>query len=99
MVGSSKKFGVRYGRRLRLKHEKVEEQQKRKYKCPYCNKVAVKRMAVGIWNCPKCSAIFTARAYTVPKKASTEEAVEDVLEESPEMEEEYAEEENEQQIA
>jgi large subunit ribosomal protein L37Ae len=97
MVGSSKKFGVRYGRRLRLKHEAVEEQQKTKYKCPYCHKAAVKRMAVGIWNCPKCSVIFTARAYTVPKKAGVEEAVEEVLEESQEVEEDYAEEENEQQ--
>ncbi len=94
MPGSSKKFGVRYGRRLRLKHEAVEQQQKTKYKCPYCHKAAVKRMAVGIWNCPKCSAIFTARAYTVPKKAGVEEVVEEVLEEA---EEEYTEEENEQQ--
>lgn len=96
MPGSSKKFGVRYGRRLRLKHETVEEQQKKRYKCPYCHKVVVKRMAVGIWNCSKCSAVFTARAYSIPKKAGVEEAVEEVLEESPEMEEEYTEEENEQ---
>ncbi len=97
MPGSSKRYGVRYGRRLRLKLEAVEEQQKTKYKCPYCHKVAVRRMAVGIWNCPKCSAVFTARAYSVPKKPGIVEDTEKILEETPEeLEEEYVEEEQEQ---
>ncbi|MFA6888569.1 MAG: 50S ribosomal protein L37ae [Candidatus Woesearchaeota archaeon] len=96
MKGSSKKFGVRYGRRLRLKHEGIETEQKTKYQCPYCHKIAVKRMAVGIWTCPKCAAIFTGRAYNVPKKSSVEIQVDKVIEESV-PEEEYTEELPEQQ--
>lgn len=76
MTGSSKRFGVRYGRRLRLKLEAVETEQKTKYKCPYCYKTAVRRMAVGIWNCPKCSKIFTGRAYSIAQKPIEEEIVE-----------------------
>lgn len=87
MDGSSKRFGVRYGRRLRLKYEAVEAEQKTKYQCPYCHKSAIKRMAVGIWNCPKCAAVFTGKAYTVAKQSRTEEApVEEIAEETPEEE-------------
>jgi large subunit ribosomal protein L37Ae len=97
MKGSSKKFGVRYGRRLRLKHEDIETEQKKKYQCPYCHKIAVKRMAVGIWTCPKCSAVFTGRAYTVPKKPGIEEHPQEQLEEikEEEMEEELPEQQEE----
>ncbi len=100
MKGSSKKFGVRYGRRLRMKHEGIETEQKTKYPCPYCHKIAVKRMAVGIWTCPKCAAVFTGRAYNIPKKAGLEEQQhEEIVEEIREEPEEYAEEElQEQQV-
>lgn len=99
MPGSSKKFGVRYGRRLRLKHEAVETEQKTKYQCPYCHKNAVKRKAVGIWECPKCSAVFTGRAYSIAKKSGMEEAVGEQMEEPlEEVEEEYEEESEEQTV-
>ena len=98
MAGSSKRFGVRYGRRLRLKYEAVETEQKTKYQCPYCHKSAVKRMAVGIWQCPKCAAVFTGRAYNVAKQPSTEQILEkEILEETPESEEDYEESQEEQQ--
>lgn len=96
MKGSSKKFGVRYGRRLRLKYESIEAEQKTKYQCPYCHKIAVKRIAVGIWTCPKCAAVFTGRAYNVPKKPGIEEQQEEIIEEVTE-EPEYSEELPEQQ--
>ncbi len=95
MKGSSKKFGVRYGRRLRMKHEGIETEQKTKYQCPYCHKIAVKRIAVGIWTCPKCATVFTGRAYNVPKKPGVEEQAEKTIEESI-PEEEYTEELQEQ---
>ncbi len=99
MVGSSKRFGVRYGRRLRLKYEAVETEQKTKYQCPYCHKIAVKRIAAGIWNCPKCSAVFTGKAYSIGKQAVVKEALaEEMIEENPEeAEEEYEEEKEEPQ--
>lgn len=100
MPGSSKKFGVRYGRRLRLKHEAVETEQKTKYKCPYCHKHAVKRRAMGIWECPKCSAIFTGKAYSIAKKSAPEEAAEEKVLEEPieESEENYEKEMQEQTV-
>lgn len=98
MVGSSKRYGVRYGRRLRQKYEAVETEQKTKYQCPYCHKIAVKRIAVGIWQCPKCAAVFTGKAYSVAKQGSTQEApVEEIMEEAPEAEEDYESEEEMQQ--
>ena len=68
-LGSTKRFGSRYGRRIRNKLEIVEKEQKKKHKCPYCNKInGIKRLAAGIWNCSKCDSKFTAKAYTISKK-------------------------------
>ncbi len=95
--GASKRYGPRYGRRLRQKVETVEAMQKTNYQCPFCHKNAVKRMAVGIWQCPKCAAVFTGKAYTVPKKASAEEETgQELLVETPEDGEEFLEEEQEE---
>lgn len=72
-LGSVKRFGARYGRKLKLKFSKIETEQRKLHKCPYCNKTAVKRVAVGIWNCRKCNAKFTGKAYSVSKKIITKE--------------------------
>ncbi|MDO8656077.1 MAG: 50S ribosomal protein L37ae [Nanoarchaeota archaeon] len=61
---STKRFGARYGRTLRAKFAKIEMVQRAKQKCPYCNKTAVKRLSMGIWNCTKCKIKFTGKAYT-----------------------------------
>src|SRR3989344_8792172 len=82
-LGSVKRFGARYGRKLKLKFSKIETEQRKLHKCPYCNKTAVKRIAVGIWNCKKCHAKFTGKAYSVSKKIITKEAQEMV--EEPEI--------------
>ena len=63
--GSIKRFGARYGRGVKLKFGKIEEEQRKKHPCPYCRAVRVKRVAVGIWQCRKCGSKFTGRAYTV----------------------------------
>ena len=67
-VTSVKRFGTRYGRTLKLKFGKIEVEQRKKHKCPYCAAVQVKRIALGIWSCTKCGAKFAARAYTIAKK-------------------------------
>ena len=67
-LGSVKRFGARYGRKLKLKFSKIETEQRKLHKCPYCNKTAVKRIAVGIWSCKKCNAKFTGKAYSISKK-------------------------------
>ncbi len=67
--GSAKRFGSRYGRKIRDKVAMVEKERKKKHKCPYCHKIGgIKRIAVGIWNCTKCESKFTAKAYTISKK-------------------------------
>lgn len=72
-LGSVKRFGARYGRKPKLKFSKIETEQRKLHKCPYCNKLAVKRVAVGIWRCRKCNAKFTGKAYSVTRKITTKE--------------------------
>ena len=78
-LGSVKRYGARYGRKLKLKLSKIETEQRRLHKCPYCAKIAVKRVAMGIWHCKKCDAKFTGKAYSVTKKilGKTEETPEE----------------------
>lgn len=66
--GSTKRFGSRYGRTIKHNFAKIEKEQRKLHKCPYCNKIAVKRLAVGIWYCRKCEAKFTGKAYTISEK-------------------------------
>ncbi len=86
-LASAKRFGSRYGRRTRHKFARVEAEQKKAHKCPYCSVPKVGRVAAGIWSCKKCGAKFTGRAYTVPKKvvikqeASREEILAETREE------------------
>lgn len=61
----TKRFGARYGRRTKKAFAKIESQHRGKHKCPYCNKEAVKREAVGIWECKKCFVKFAGKAYTI----------------------------------
>lgn len=64
-VGSAGRFGVRYGRTLRTKINKIEKKQKSKQNCPQCNHKTVKRIASGIWQCKKCNTKFAGKAYEV----------------------------------
>lgn len=65
--GSVKRLGTRYGRTLRFKLGKIESEQRKRHKCPYCSYVQVRRLSAGIWECKKCGAKFTNKAYTVGK--------------------------------
>ena len=64
-MSTTKRFGARYGRSLKAKFGLVEEEQRRKHKCPYCSKTSVKRVAMGIWQCEKCNVKFAGKAYTL----------------------------------
>ncbi len=66
-TGSAKRYGSRYGRRLRERVQKVEQEQRKLHVCPYCKYEKVKRLAIGIWQCKNCSIKFTSKAYTVAK--------------------------------
>ena len=62
---SIKRFGARYGRRVRLRFGFLEREQRKLHKCPYCKAVKAKRLSVGIWECKKCKSKFTGKAYRV----------------------------------
>lgn len=64
-VGSSGRFGVRYGPKLKNKISELEKIYRNWQLCPYCHKKKVKRIAAGIWSCRKCKAKFSGRAYEV----------------------------------
>ena len=65
-VGSTGRFGSRYGVGIRKKLLKVETLQIQKQKCPQCGAPALKRKSKGIFKCRKCSHEFVGGAY-LPK--------------------------------
>jgi large subunit ribosomal protein L37Ae len=66
--GSVKRFGPRYGKRIKDKIAKIEQKQKMPNKCPYCKKPTAERIAAGIWQCSKCRAKFAGGAYFIEEK-------------------------------
>jgi large subunit ribosomal protein L37Ae len=60
---SAGRFGARYGRSVRAKLVNVEQKQRLKQKCPYCEKMGVKRLSKGIWECSKCGKKFASDIY------------------------------------
>lgn len=68
--GSVKRYGVRYGTKLKGKIGKIEAERRASTKCPYCHYEKVKRESAGIWECLKCKARFTGKAYVPGGKVS-----------------------------
>lgn len=88
-LGAGKTYGSRYGRNLRNKVAIIKKITSARSKCPYCNFVAVKRVATGIFHCRKCEAKFTGKAYAPAKKivvTTAPQVVEEVVEEVVEAE-------------
>lgn len=75
ILGSVKRFGARYGRRVRHKVAQIEAVRFAKKKCPYCHAWKVKRVAAGIWYCAKCRNKFTGRAYTLAEQIILKEEI------------------------
>ena len=96
--GSVKRFGVRYGTKLKGKIDKIEAERRQSTKCPHCHYDHVKRLYAGVWHCTKCKSKFTGKAYTVGKpagiKAEAEETAQ-AAEQAPQAEEDFGEEEAE----
>jgi large subunit ribosomal protein L37Ae len=58
------RFGPRYGSSLRKQWRLVMTKRYAVYECPFCGtKTRMKRIAVGIWQCPKCDRVFAGGAY------------------------------------
>ena len=86
-LGPVKRFGTRYGRTVKYKFAQIEAVQKKPQKCPYCLKLAAKRLAVGLFECKKCKAKFTSKAYSIEEIKLVSEKKEEVVEVEPKVEE------------
>ena len=78
-LSAMKRFGARYGRSLKQRFVEVENLQRKKYKCPYCSNMKVKRVSMGIWQCRKCDAKFASKAYTITRKKTARELAAEVM--------------------
>ena len=70
-VNLAGKYGARYGWGLKKKIINIEQMSHSKYVCPKCNRMNVKRVSAGIWQCRKCNVKIAGGAYNV-KTSSTE---------------------------
>ena len=61
---SSKRFGNRYGKKIRDNVAAAEEGYKKSQKCPECGKEKLERVSSGIWECSACGAKVAGGAYS-----------------------------------
>jgi len=62
-VGSTGRYGSRYGAKLRRRALDIDSRRKEPTRCPSCATKALKRKAVGLWECSKCDLLFAGGAY------------------------------------
>lgn len=62
-IGSVGRFGARYGRRVKISLRVIEAKQRKRYRCPSCQMIGMRRSAAGIWQCKKCGAKYAGGAY------------------------------------
>ena len=62
-VGTSGRFGARYGNTLKMLVANIEKVQRQKHMCPNCRFMKVRRLSSGIWECKKCHTKFAGGAY------------------------------------
>ena len=74
VVGSSGRFGPRYGRFIRKRVNQIEQLTNARHVCPRCDQAAVKREGTGIWACRKCGYKFAGGSY-VPETPAMRIAV------------------------
>ncbi|MDH5443539.1 MAG: 50S ribosomal protein L37Ae [Hadesarchaea archaeon] len=72
-IGSSGKFGPRYGTKIRKLALAVDKKLQQRYKCPSCGAVKVKRIGTSIWQCGRCGVKFAGAAYSLSALASLAE--------------------------
>ncbi len=72
-LGPVKRLGVRYGRTTKYNLAKIEFEQKKPQKCPYCKKAKAKRQFAGVYECAQCGSKFTGKAYFLEQKIRNEQ--------------------------
>lgn len=85
-LGSTNRYGARYGVKNKEKVASLEKQHRRRQKCPFCNYVKVKRLSAGIWQCEKCNAKFAGKSYSFVNPKSSKEMVREDVEEPEDLE-------------
>ncbi len=60
-VGIAGRYGSRYGRKIRQRIIKVGTQKR--FRCPSCMKLTLKRESAGIWGCTRCGTKMAGKAY------------------------------------
>ncbi len=84
-VGSSGRFGARYGVKIRRRLKDIEDVKNQMHECPSCHQLKVKRVSVGVWQCQRCSTKFAAGAYApTTKRIVNREFLEEKKEEQAE---------------
>ncbi|MFH1450945.1 MAG: 50S ribosomal protein L37ae [archaeon] len=73
-VGSTGRFGAKYGRKIKIRVRDIESVSKTRHNCPKCKMLALKRVATGVWGCSACGAKLAGGAYSPAQKS--ERAVE-----------------------
>merc|ERR1711874_261006 len=71
-MGIVGKYGTRYGASLRKTVKKMEITQHSTYICPFCGKEAMKRKAVGIWECSRCAKVVAGGAWVYSTTAAAQ---------------------------
>jgi large subunit ribosomal protein L37Ae len=62
-VGTTGRFGTRYGATLRKMILRIEKMSKEPHQCPSCEDRKIKRVSVGVWRCQFCGFKFAGGAY------------------------------------
>ncbi len=77
-VGSTGRFGPRYGTRTKKVIRVIEKESKKRHTCPKCERNTLKRKSAGIWICKKCGAKIAGGAYL--PRSSAEKMLKQTLE-------------------
>jgi large subunit ribosomal protein L37Ae len=56
---------VRYGVSVRKDLDLIKEMRSKKYKCPRCKRLSIRRASSGIWICKKCGLKIADNAYSL----------------------------------
>jgi large subunit ribosomal protein L37Ae len=67
-IGPTRGFEARYGATVRKRYIEAISGLKKAQKCPQCGSISVRRQSVGVWECRKCSTVFTGGAYSPSTK-------------------------------
>ena len=62
-AGATARFGARYGVSVRRRAGKALIKKSKNYTCPVCQYQKVTRKVAGIWECKKCSHVFSGGVW------------------------------------